>query len=311
MRHINIEAIANTEEVQQFKQLEREYLLQMQAMTTEERKMFIRTNTDWNILQNIMYSLSHRKCWYSEAPIGAGEFVIDHFRPKNRSKQYKYKLNDINVSEENNELSNIYNGQVINTNGYWWLAYNWRNYRLVGSLVNMRRSDRFSEGEEVNGKGDYFPLDLTGGSYCTEPPNDNLDVEVPLLLDPLLLYDTTLISFDKDGSTIVFGNAPEDDKFRAEISIELFHLDLEQLKHQRTEIWRLCEGELYEYNKQLIKPVNAQAKRLILNKACIRLKELTSPSAPFSKVAWACIFSHEKRDIYNKWLPNLIPSLSN
>jgi hypothetical protein len=310
MRYINIEALANTPEIQTFEQLEEQYMQQMDGMTILQKKDFIRTHTDWNNLQQVMFNLSYGKCWYSEAPIGAGEFVIDHYRPKHRSKQFKAKPIE-NPNDEQIELAARFNGQVIKTNGYWWLTYNWRNYRLVGSLVNLRRTDRFSENEEVKGKGDYFPLDLAEGNQCQEPPNTNLNVEIPLLLDPNQLYDTTLISFDKDGYPLIFGNAPEYDKFRAEVSIELFHLGLEQLNLQRSKIWRLCERELNEYNEQVTQPVNAQAKRIILNGACLRLKELTGPDAPFSKVAWACIYSYIDRDVFKKWLPNLIQSLSN
>lgn len=290
MRHINIEEIANTQEVQQFEQLAQPYLQQLQGMTVPERKEFIRTHTDWNTLQLVMYNLSCHKCWYSEAPAGAGDYEVDHFRPKNRSKQH--------------------DGTVIKPNGYWWLAYNWRNYRLAGALVNKRRKDRFSDNEEVKGKGDYFPLDLVQGGECQEPPNDNLNIEVPLLLDPFRIYDTTLISFDKDGTPLITAGIPDEDKFRAEISIEFYHLDMEQLNQQRTEIWRLCERELNDINDQLTQPVNAQAKRLIMDRACIRLKELTAKNAPFSKVAWACINSFSQKDVFKLWLPNLITSLN-
>jgi|WetSurMetagenome_2_1015567.scaffolds.fasta_scaffold07382_4 hypothetical protein len=310
MRYINLEALANTPEIQTFEVLAEQYLQQMEGMTTPQKKEFIRTHTSWNNLQQVMFNLSNGKCWYSEAPIGAGEFFIDHFRPKNRAKQFKAKPIE-NPNEKQIEFTARFNGQVIKANGYWWLAYNWRNYRLVGSLVNLRRTDRFSENEEVKGKGDYFPLDLLGGAESQEPPNHNINVEVPLLLDPIQLYDTTLISFDKDGTPIISGNAPDDDKFRAELTIELFHLDLEQLNQQRTEIWRLCERELIEFNDQLIQPVNPQTKRLILNRAGIRLKELTGPNAIFSMVAWACIYSYKERDVFKNWVPNLIPSLSN
>lgn len=290
MRHIDIEEIANSQVVIQFEQLSQKYMVLMKGLTFHERKEFIRTHTDWNMLQLVMYNLSCRKCWYSEAPAGAGDFEVDHFRPKNRSKQH--------------------DGNVIKQNGYWWLAYNWRNYRLAGALVNKRRKDRFSDDEEIKGKGDYFPLDLTQGAECQEPPHDNLNVEVPLLLDPFRIYDTTLISFDKDGTPLITAGIPNDDKLRAQISIEFYHLDMEQLNQQRTEIWRLCERELNDINEQVTQPVNAQAKRLILDRACIRLKELTAKNAPFSKVAWACINSFSQKEVFKHWLPNLITSLN-
>lgn len=286
MRHIDIEDMANLPEIYAFEKIAADYLNQLVDMTPEDRKNFIKCHSDWNSLQKVMFELSDAKCWYSEAPAGAADFVIDHFRPKNRAKNY--------------------DGQLIKKDGYWWLAYNWRNYRLAGNLVNIRRKDRLSENEEIKGKGDYFPIDIINGAICSDYPNDNINIELPILLDPTKKYDTTLISFDKDGKPLIIAGLPDDDRIRAEISIELYHLELDQLNQQRAEVWRLCERELEEFNQQIINPINVQVKREILERACIRIQELTSKKAPFSKVAISCIISYSQKPIYCNWLPNLI-----
>jgi len=286
MRYINIEDLATSPDVIAFEQIANTYLVQLIGMSIKERKTFIKAHTDWNSLQNVMYKLSEGKCWYSEAPAGAGDYEIDHFRPKNRAKNY--------------------DGKLTKKNGYWWLTYNWRNYRLAGGLVNKRRKDRLKNNQEIKGKGDYFPIDLIGGGICNDHPNDNINIELPILLDPTKLYDTTLISFDKDGLPIVVAGIPEEDKLRAEISIELYHLELDQLNQQRAEVWRLCERELEEFSEQITNPINAQTKRQILERACVRIKELTSKTAPFSKVAVSCITSYSQKPIYCKWLPSLM-----
>lgn len=286
MRHINIDELANLPEVIAFEKMANNYLNQLINMTPTQRKEFIKKHTDWNTLQDVMFKLSNGKCWYSEAPAGAGDYEIDHFRPKNRAKNY--------------------DGQLIKRDGYWWLTYNWRNYRLAGGLVNKRRKDRLNKSEEIKGKGDYFPIDTVNGRICADYPNDNINIELPILLDPTKLYDTTLISFDKDGLPLIIAGLPDDDRVRAEISIELYHLELDQLNQQRAEVWRLCERELEEFNEQIINPFNVQVKRLILERACVRIKELTSKKAPFSKVAISCITSYSQKPIYCKWLPNLM-----
>lgn len=289
MRYINIEELGNKQEVQAFNRLTQSYLQQMQRMTPNERKAFIRDNTIWNMLQEIMYNLSKGKCWYSEAPPGAGDYEIDHFRPKNRSKQF--------------------DGTILKPNGYWWLAYDWRNYRLSGALINKRRKDRLGADEEVKGKGDYFPLDITGGSIVAEP-NNNLNHELPILLDPTKVYDTSLISFDKNGEPIIPAGLSEDDKFRVEKSIYFYHLDLEQLNQFRAIVWKKCEDELHSINEAVTNAPNPHTKRAILDRACNSLIELTNKSAPFSKVALACIDSFLERDIFKSWLFHLRRTLN-
>lgn len=288
MRFINLEELAATNEVQQFLQMEQNYLQQMQGMTDAERKEFVRSNTDWNLLQEIMFNLSGSKCWYSEAPPGAGDYEIDHFRPKNRSKQF--------------------DGTVLKTHGYWWLAYNWRNYRLAGGLVNKRRKDRLGSDEEVKGKGDYFPLDIVHGSIVANQ-GDNLNHELPILLDPTNIYDTSLISFDKDGTPIVQADASESDKFRANKSIYFYHLDMEQLSLYRKQVWKKCEDELGDIHEAVTNAPNEHTRRAILKKACKTLHELTRFNAPFSKVGWACIDANT--DKYSSWLKQLKVTLVN
>lgn len=282
MRYINIEDLADKPEIKAFEALEEQYLEQIENMPEQERKKFIRENTDWNALQAIMFNLSESKCWYSESPPGAGDYEIDHYRPKNRSKQY--------------------DGTILRTDGYWWLAYNWRNYRLSGALINKRRKDRLSATEEIKGKGDYFPLDISNGSIIANR-GDNLNHELPILLDPTNLYDTSLISFDKNGEPIIPSSITDTDKFRAEKSIFFYHLDLEQLSLYRSQVWKKCEDELKDINDAVTNAANEFEKKAILRKASRTLIELTNKKAPFSMVAWACIDSNIEK--YPSWLKNL------
>lgn len=286
MRYIPLEEMANTPEVLAFAILEEQYMQEMEQMSDADRRDFIRNHTNWNTLQEVMYNLSDSKCWYSEAPPGAGDYEIDHFRPKNRSKQF--------------------DGTILLNNGYWWLAYNWRNYRLAGGLINKRRKDRLGFDEEVKGKGDYFPLDIENGSVIAGR-NTNLRHELPILLDPTNEYDTTLITFDKSGEPIVPSENSEVDKFRAEKSIFFYHLDLEQLNHYRNQTWNKCEVALKEIDEAINDAANEHAKREVLRLACRTLAELTSKKAPFSMASWACIEAHT--DKYAKWLKNLKKAL--
>lgn len=290
MRYINIDEIANSPEVHAFEQLVLEFRNQMNAMTPQQRREFINGNVNWNQLQEVMYNLSGGKCWYSEAPPGAGDYEIDHFRPKNRSKQH--------------------DGTILKPNGYWWLAFNWKNYRLAGGLVNKRRKDRLGADEEVKGKGDYFPLDINNGSLICEPPNENLQHELPILLDPTNVYDTSLISFDKNGEPIIPAGLSNEDTFRVKMSIFFYHLDLEQLNQFRAIVWNECEEELKDINEQVIAAPNEITRRTVLTKSCKRLLKLTNKKAPFSMVAIACIDTYLEKEQFKTWLPNLKRALN-
>ena len=77
--------------------------------------------------------MSCLKCWYSEAPDAVSDWHVDHFRPKKRT-----------LDEDKTEHE-----------GYHWLAFDWRNYRIAGSYTNSPHRD----GQGVTrGKWDYFPL---------------------------------------------------------------------------------------------------------------------------------------------------------
>lgn len=83
----------------------------LKRLTPEERKKLIEKNNIWGELKEWLLQLSHGKCWYSEAKEIYSFYDVDHFRPKNRAKQLDGTERD----------------------GYWWLAFDWRNYRISGT----------------------------------------------------------------------------------------------------------------------------------------------------------------------------------
>ena len=71
------------------------------------------------------------KCWYCEMEATRFDQPVDHFRPKNSVAECDGKHD-----------------------GYWWLAFDWKNYRLACTFCNsLRRSE-----DTVGGKQDRFPL---------------------------------------------------------------------------------------------------------------------------------------------------------
>ena len=78
--------------------------------------------------------------------------------------------------------------------GYWWLAYDYLNYRLSCEICNRP----YGEG----GKKDIFPLKQDASP--SEPYAEN--EEDYLLIDPCEYDDTKLIGFDENGAIIALAS---------------------------------------------------------------------------------------------------------
>lgn len=261
------------------------HLAELRKRNKKGRAEYLTAHGDWTELYAFLSDLSENKCWYTEAPENSGEWEVDHYRPKNRAK--------------NND------GSVTLPDGYWWLAYEWKNYRLAGSFVNKRRKDKFDDKEEVHGKGDYFPLDLNSCVPCAV--DGDIDDEVPYLLDPTSFYDTTLIGFDKDGVPI--SNFPkgtfEFDKVN--ISIDFLHLDNVVLNRNRSEVWNNIEHEINEVSKKLKHSANQALRNKVYNESYDKLKELTSRQKPYSSVALNCLSANQND---HPWIKSMLPHLN-
>src|SRR5262245_27764752 len=125
----------------------------------------------WTSLKEVLRDLSHGKCWYCESVDPRSDNAVDHYRPKGNVKD----------SDPPHD-------------GYWWLAFDRDNYRFSCTYCNsIRNSDKTS-----GGKQDYFPL--WEESKRARSADDDLDDELPLLLDPTNPADVGLIAFAEDGS---------------------------------------------------------------------------------------------------------------
>ena len=114
----------------------------------------------WGKIKSHLLALSHNKCWYSEAKESFSHYHVDHFRPKKHSY-------NINHEDEG---------------GYWWLAFEWTNYRITGSVGNSKKGDRFSvRANKVRNQG------------------GDINLEVTYFLDPIDEEDPLALSFDENG----------------------------------------------------------------------------------------------------------------
>lgn len=250
--------------------------------TKKERATYWNSNNIWSELYPALSELSGDKCWYSESKENSGEWQVDHFRPKAKS-----------IDEEGNELLEY---------GYWWLSYDWKNFRLSGTLVNYLRKGRFDEGDEVKGKGNFFPL--KDKSKVAIPKDMICKAEKPLLLDPTKANDITLLSFDEVGVAYETYNEKDDlfKHLRASVSIKCYGLQHTPLIRGRARVWSSCDEIVKNTQNDLLlhKDVDELVDDAIAS--CYeQLASLANKKKPHSMVVFNFIKTKSSDDDY-KWL---------
>jgi hypothetical protein len=193
-----------------------EGLKELKTKTTHKNRSefiakFFRDNAAlWTDLKQCMAQPVPAKCWYSEVQRAVPDLEIDHFRPKNA----------VNGCEHD---------------GYWWLAFEWGNFRISSPMANKRRTD--VRAGTVEGKGIHFPLVDETKRVADETPTTIKD-EKPLLLDPFEASDVLLLDYEVVSGKVVekFSEEEHETKYRrAKKSIELYHLNEGTLLTQRAE----------------------------------------------------------------------------
>lgn len=234
-----------------------------------KRAKIMDDNPIWQELLVPLSQLSKGKCWYSEAQDVMSDRDIDHFRPKNEAKN----LNNIPRGDEE---------------GYWWLAYDYENYRFSSQYSNQRRKDKFKKKKVTGGKGSLFPL--FAGSPVAKTKNRCCD-ELIMLLDPCDQNDPGLLTFDDKGVAMPDASAilDPDDKTRVDVSIKVYNLDNSTLVELRERIWGMCQRKIDEIRKITTDPdgiSNTGKNRIKFLQDEIR--QMTDRNAEVSAVAIAC-----------------------
>jgi uncharacterized protein (TIGR02646 family) len=225
--------------------------------TEEERNAIIDRNSGlWSELKDSLLKRSYGKCWFSEARDCFSFLHVEHFRPKRSAKDR----------------------DGTSHTGYWWLALDWRNFRICGSVGNTK-------------KGTYFPL--RSGCARARAPGADLRLEVPLLLDPTDPHDPTLLTFDVEGHARAAAHLPAGwERDRAECSIERLTLDFPPLMDKRRLLWAECWRRIRSYLEELAlvdaDPNNPVAHTQVRN-AASDIRKMLTPSAELSAIARACI----------------------
>jgi uncharacterized protein (TIGR02646 family) len=186
-----------------------------QASDTDTRKDIIEKNSKvWGELKDWLRALSGGKCWFTQAEDVSSYLEVEHFRPKKSAKDADGTAHE----------------------GYWWLAFDWENYRLCTNVPNRKKST-------------FFPL----REGCKRAKfGDDLRYEDPMLLDPTNENDPSLLSFNLEGRAIPSPAADQDwEKERVLYSIERYNLDFPALMDRRKIVWGECVNRIRLYLKDL------------------------------------------------------------
>lgn len=160
----------------------------------------------WRDFYDLLPDALKKKCWYCEAEEIRSDMPVDHYRPKGKVE------NDTDHE------------------GYWWLAFDWENYRCACTYCNSRRIFEDTEG----GKACKFPIvDPNTRAYS---PTDDLTAEVPDFLDPFDPDDFKLLWFDSDGLPEAAPSCTEDQIRKVTNSIDIFHLNEQKICRRRNQI---------------------------------------------------------------------------
>jgi hypothetical protein len=231
----------------------------LEAETDPAKRMTIikRKQAIWKELKDWLLSLSHQKCWFSEAKDCFQHWDVEHFRPKAKAK-------NLDGSERE---------------GYWWLSFAWRNLRVCGRVGNLK-------------KGTYFPL---GSAYCATSTKRDIDEEVPLLLDPVVKADCALLSFNQLGEAVAAPGADDWSAKRVTASVVQYQLDFDKLALQRKTVWETCTALIHEIQNLMKEQAHqpGAAKKARIEEKMQLLASLTKRDSVCSSAAIACLQKSE------------------
>ncbi len=233
----------------------------------------------WSSLKGNFINTFGDKCWYTESPRIGTDFDVDHYWPKGRVKDADGSI--VKIGENQHP-------------GYWWKAFDIKNYRYSCIYANRSRGG--------GGKVDYFPLsDETKRAWTETSP---CDYDYHQILDPCCLDDVQLLSFEvetgKTASRLTEDVDPAGFE-KVKISKILLNLDHETIAPQRLSKIKDTQRAI-----RLLKIASSiddvdldDEDREGIEEAKKQLKELCNRKSPFS----AAVIQHI---LPNKKLPYLV-----
>lgn len=251
---------------------------------------FERLGSKWSPFKENFIKLFGDKCWYSEVPRINTDFNIDHFRPKGAVKRTEglYALKRVGNKSEKHP-------------GYWWLAFEPKNYRYSCQYANQPR--------DKGGKHDYFPLEDESQRVWKSCSLTLHNVERPTLLDPCSEDDVVLLSFEKSPGMAHsrYDETSEPEKYnRVKVSQQCYNLNHKTVKSQRLEVINSVKSDL-ELLEQISKLPDDS--KLLMNEVVStteeKLVKACDRKSKFSAAAVAFVKPHKAEP----WLANILPRL--
>ncbi|HEC2024095.1 hypothetical protein [Enterobacter sp. ENT02] len=221
-----------------------------------ERNALIDANSaHWGILKEWLLALSAGKCWFSEVRELYSHYDVEHFRPKKEAKALDTSLRD----------------------GYWWLAFDYMNFRVCGNVGNRK-------------KGGWFPL--KDGSLCSTYLEPCEESETRYLLDPIDDDDVALIAFDEEGKVIPMPGSSAWEQERVNETVKRLKLNEHPpLAEARRKVWQQVDRLIDDYTKAKARcrTGNNPVAKAKLTEVRARVREMTSTTAELSAVARWCL----------------------
>ena len=216
----------------------------------------------WGRLKPWLQSLSGGKCWFSEVRELYSHYDVEHFRPKKEAKALDETVRD----------------------GYWWLAFDYMNFRLCGNVGNRK-------------KGGWFPLQT--GSRCSKYDNQCEEEETACLLDPIDIEDVSLLSFDEEGKAIAHKNATSWETQRVAVTVKRLKLNEHSaLTEARRKVWSKVSSLICTYQIYIARCRDGgnEAAKQKAKEAAKQVYEMTRPTAELSAVAkWCVLFRNDSQ----------------
>lgn len=231
--------------------------------THAERSSYFKKNRSWSILKTWLETKGNQKCWYCECKSSRAPFDIDHYRPKLR----------VTVDREG----------LDGYSGYYWLAYEWRNFRL--SCQRCNRGEKADDGT-LFGKVNEFPV-RRETKRCNSR-TDTLRREKPRLLDPCLSRDCDLLAHPTSGEVKPIAQDGSQKFWRARYTIDLIGLNKWNNPEEKKKSWQTLD---------LLIRLGGDTPEVVN-----QLKEFLSDEQEFSSFFRAAIGTHSEKD----WVKSLL-----
>ena len=168
--------------------------------------------------------------------------------------------------------------------GYWWLAFDYMNFRACGNVGNRK-------------KGGWFPL--KDGSLCSSHSQPCEESEARYLIDPIDDDDVALLAFDEEGKVIPMPGITAWEQERVLETVRRLKLNEHApLAEARRKVWNQVDKLINDYvrAKARCDGGNNPAAKAKLNLVRARVRQMTSPDAELSAVArWCVVFRNDPR----------------